>query len=231
MKTILLILFIYFIFQMLRKATQGQPPRGEIPGYRSPGEDDAPLPGPWNRRREPADGSPLPLPRERRAEPAGDKPLPGPWERRTEPVEDIPLPGPWDRRQEQEKPVETETYNEPEYEPGKEPVGTKHPFPEPPPRDAAAEPFPRREKPWREDRKQPEKDGKTPRPVPGDKEPFCAPEDRAAAVRQPLRPERRHRRQVNPLEAVLRSKTTLVGSIVMGEVLGHRGGRAASRRK
>lgn len=234
MKTILLILFVFLVFQTLKRMA-GEQNRRQVPGYRIL-DDDAPLPGPWNRRSEPVEKSPAPQTGARRAEPGGDSPLPGPWNRLPE---DLPLPGPWDRKQKRQEPVQTGPYAEPGYEEpgyeeagygaGGEPTGTgRQPLPGAPPRKA---PEPPPVKPEREPGKRFRKEDRTPfrqeKIAAG--EPVCPPDERPAAA-QPSGRKRRAGRRQNPLEAVLASHTTLVGSIVLGEVLGRRGGRMANRR-
>lgn len=185
----------------LFKIVQGRRTTGpEMPFY-SNIRDDAPLPGPWNRPAE----------REQ------DSPLPGPWDRPLETGGDEPLPGPWSKKQEREVPAEVESYEAPEYQSAPEPRREQSS-----PWEVDDEPFGLPEEPRRADLPKPE--------------PAAAPEaaaahrdSAAAATSQPQR--RRHKRlNQNPLEAVLSGKSTLVGSMVLGQVLGTRGGRAKHRR-
>jgi len=224
MSELILVMIIYFVFRMLKESAKKRLPPQEPPEYRFPG-DDLPLPGPWNRRTE------------NEAETETETAMSGPWNIPGEPRGDAPLPGPWDKEAPRPRPLETKA--EPRREPGYKP-------------ETAAEPGPVREK-----RQKPRQEAKPrdraveqvmvpgPRPVtvPGNPVPGrealpCRPGNReavelqgreAAAVReQPLR--RRRKRCSNPLTAVLSSQPTLVGSIVLGQVLGTRGGRAAERR-
>ena len=217
MKELILIMFIYFVIQMLRRAAQERLPRQELPEYRQPRED-APLPGPWNRRAE------------TEAEPS----LPGPWDIPGEPRGDTPLPGPWEKKSPRERSVEVKT--EPRWEPEFEPEPAYKPGPvgdkrsEARPRDRAVEqvriPEPRRgtdmgtQVPGRE---------LFPGPS-GECEAVSPHGRRAVAMQEPLR-RRRRKGRVNPLTAVLGSKSTLVGSMVLGQVLGTRGGLAGERKK
>lgn len=222
MNTLILIMFIYFVMQLLRRAAQGQQqPRQDLPEYR-PSREDAPLPGPWNRRTE------------TEAEPS----LPGPWDIPGEPRGDTPLPGPWEKKSPRERPVETKTEPrwepefepEPGYEPG--PVQEKRykPQPEARPHDRGDElvriPEPRRGT---------DAGAPVPRrevfPGPSGECEAVSPQGRrAAAMQEPLR-RRRRKCRVNPLTAVLSSQSTLVGSMVLGQVLGTRGGLAGERKK
>jgi len=182
MKEIILIAFIYFVVQMLRRTAQGQQPRQDLPEYRQPGED-APLPGPWD------------IPGETRA--------------------DTPLPGPWDNKSPRERPVEVKT--EPSWEP--EPIFEPVPVGDNRSHDRAVEqvrnPEPRRCT-----------DVGTPVSRRDD-----FPVSAGETVTMQQRRRRRRKRRVNPLTAVLGSQSTLVGSMVLGQVLGTRGGLAGERKK
>ncbi len=216
MKTALLILFFYFLFRALRKPTGKR-------GLSLPGiiEDDSPLPGPWNR----------PTGRDQ------DLPLPGPWDRPAETgAGDKPLPGPWDRKREKDTPVETQPAGDTgrEHEPAPESPRTKQ---APPQKTAPYESVPEtrteHEKPRRYTRDAGSGfDGKQEQPscLAGDKKEDNGKVDRAAASIQSQSQECKPRkRRENPLEAVLGDKKTLVGGLVLGEVLGSRGGRAVKK--
>jgi len=217
MKELILIMFIYFVVQMLRKAAQERLPRQDLPEYRS-SREDSPLPGPWNRRPE------------TEAEPS----LPGPWETPGE-RGDTPLPGPWEKKSPRERPMEAKTEPrweaefepEPACEPGSVPEKRYKPQPEARPRDKAVGQL-----------KIPEQRQGTVMDtrVPG-RELFSGPSGeceasspQVVAVQKPLR-RRRRKGRVNPLTAVLCSQSTLVGSIVLGQVLGTRGGLAGERKR
>jgi hypothetical protein len=154
--------------------------------------------------------------------PAGDDlPLPGPWSSPTD-QEDAPLPGPWNRparsgetcSERPDKPVEQHRQT-----PGK---------PEPQldtdlQRDRA------RDAEQRRDRTAPGTgEGeftRCPRPAPAGEKGNCAPGEKAAAPGRQLHRERKRYRAGNPVVAALHSKSTLAASVVLGEVLGPRGGR------
>lgn len=194
---------------MLRKLTQGQRPAGPETHADGNVRDDAPLPGPWDRR----------------AERDQDSPLPGPWDRPLETGGDESLPGPWDRKQEREIPVEAETYEMPDYQPAPAPRREQSS-----PREAADEPFGLPEKPRQAERPKPAVEpGVAPHSTLGEAAPAHR-DSAVAATTQPPGMEHRHHQRQNPLKAVLSGQSTLVGSMVLGQVLGTRGGRAKHRR-
>ncbi|MFA7466844.1 MAG: hypothetical protein WCY82_01080 [Desulfotomaculaceae bacterium] len=182
MKTVIIIMVIYFVMQLLRRAAQGQQqPRQDLPEYHGSSED-------------------------------------------------VPLSGPWDNSSSRERPVEAKTESgwesefepdpQPAYEPG--PVGGKRqqPKPEARPRDRAAV----------EQVRIPESCRSIDLGTPGECEAVSPQGRKAAAMQAPCR-RRRRKGRVNPLTAVLDSQSTLVGSMVLGQVLGIRGGLAGERKK
>ncbi len=219
MSELILVMIIFFVLKMLMESAKKRLPPQEMPEYRFPG-DDLPLPGPWNRRTE--NGAET------------ETSMSGPWDIPGEPRADAPLPGPWDEKSSRPEPLETKT--EPRREPGYKPETAAEPGPvrekrpEPRPKDR---PRDRSEQVMFPEPRQVMVPGN---PVPG-RESVLHPGERetvetqgreAAAVLGHLR--KRRKRQANPLTAVLSSQPALVGSIVLGQVLGTRGGRAAARR-
>lgn len=216
MSELILVMIVYFVFRMLKESAKKRVPPEELPEYRSPGHD-LPLPGPWNRRTE----------KDAEAETSMSGPLDVPGAPRDD---DAQLPGPWDKKGPRPAPVEPKA--EPRRKPGYEP-------------ETAAESGPvreQRQKPRREekprDRAVEQVMVPKPRPVPGiqvpGREPVprdaVEPKSREAVAVWEQPPGRRRQSHPNPLAAVLGSQSTLVGSIVLGQVLGTRGGRAAEKR-
>lgn len=223
MKTLILIMFIFFVFKMLSEAAKKHIPRQDLPEFRTSGGDDAPLSGPWNRRTETGAESSLPGSWDIPAEPNGDAPLPGPWERKSPREQSVESRPRW----------ETEFEPEPAYEPG--PVREKRRKPQSAarPRDRAVEPVTIPEQRRSTDMMDAPVLGRSAYVGHSDECEVVGLQDRrAAAMQEPMRRERKRRRRAdNPLAAVLSCHTTLVGSMVLGQVLGTRGGRKAERRK
>ena len=157
--------------------------------------------------RQTGEDDPLPGPWNRRAETDVESSLPGPWDIPGEPRGDMPLPGPWENKSPRERPMETTM--EPRWEPESEPAQPR--------RDTGmGTPVSRRDT----------------LPVSAGECEAVDPQNRRAVVMQQERFRRRRRKcRVNPLTAVLDSHSTLVGSMVLGQVLGTRGGLAGERKK
>lgn len=173
MKTLILIMIIYFIISKLRpRSHQGSVPRPQNSGYRTANDEEMPLSGPWD--------------------------LP-------EADEDAPLSGPWNRT-----PQDMRT----------EPLEPKAQHELPEKKDAGVpKQFDQRER-AENTREETHRDKQIAAIL-------SRSDDKQQAEPQLFHaPRKKHQnRNDNPLVAALNSRSALVGSIVLGEVLGSRGGK------
>ncbi|SFQ99805.1 hypothetical protein [Desulfoscipio geothermicus] len=215
-KTIILMIIIYLVLtKIMNRDGRDRSPRTTIPGSNRTGRDPSPA-GPRGVPERGTDDAPLAGPWNRMPGPEADVPLPGPWNKFPAPEEaDMPLPGPWDRG-----PVDA----------GRDTDRGRVD------RDREPEPMPEKRQPCENtglgtgrrdpDEVKPFEEG--PRRLP----------DRAAvskldkktgdakgAVSESACRERKRCRSRNPLAAVLNDRSALAGSMVLGEVIGSRGGR------
>lgn len=196
MKTLIVILLVYLVISRLRnKAARYQFPRPEVP---SPDVPD----------RRPAED---------------DLPLPGPWNI-PDGREDAPLPGPWQEAKVEAPGEPVEQHRRAPAEPESQPDTG-------PARGRVKDMEQRRDHEGEEEQLPPRiaagagegESIRCPRPD------WAAVKNNRAAIKRPaahgqLR-GRKHRRAGNSLVASLQSKPALAASIVLGEVLGPRGGR------
>jgi hypothetical protein len=213
-KTIILMIIIYLVLtKIMNRDGRDRSPRTTIPGSNRTGRDASPA-GPRGVPERGADDAPLPGPWNRIPGSETDVPLPGPWNKFPAPEQaDIPLPGPWGRG-----PVDA----------GREADRGRVD------RNREPEPIPEKSQPrgktglgtGRRDPEEAETFGEGPRRLPGrtvvsktDKETG----DAKGAVLEPACRERKRCRSRNPL-AVLNDRSAMAGSMVLGEVIGSRGG-------